>query len=54
MIQRLKCRLGLHRYNKWLPAFIQYRDVEVRSCMCCGKLDARFADELSAAREVRA
>lgn len=54
MIQRIKCQFGLHHWNKFIPAFIQFRRVEVRSCIHCAKLDARFDDELPAAREVRA
>lgn len=42
MIQRLKCRLGLHRYNKWLSGFVHGRRIEARSCIHCGKIDARF------------
>lgn len=54
MIARLKCYLGFHHFNKWIPGRFHYRDVEARSCVRCGAIQARFADEQPAGREVRA
>lgn len=44
VVQRVKCMIGLHRWNKWLPTSAARRLVDVRSCVCCGKLDVRMVE----------
>lgn len=53
MIQRVKCRFGLHFWTKWLPGQVTHYRVEARSCVRCGTIHARFPEEQTAAREVR-
>ena len=46
MIQRLKCRLGLHSMTKWLPGnVLSYYRIEARSCIRCGKVEAQIMKE---------
>lgn len=48
MIQRIKCRVGLHFFSKWLPGQVIHRRIEARSCIHCGKIDARFPEDREA------
>ena len=55
MIQRLKCRLGLHSTTKWLPGnVLSYYRIEARSCIRCGKVEARFPHERPEPQEATA